>query len=236
METRQIVIIETKNQRKSVINSSAETLAELKADLNAAGIDYTNMTFYEGTSKTELKTNDSILPKDVPYKGTITNNLVFMLTNINKKIESGMVSRTELYADIKKLGLQEECKRRYGKNFTQCKTDELKHLIDSVKVAENKVSKNKTSEDKVAETSTTVNNIDTTCNKCIDVELRKAFSVLLSVLDEECVISSENINVIEGYINTDSVIKEVNKEEESVAENNIPYSQDEIDEMFNKMF
>ena len=46
MEAREITIVSTKTQRKSVIMSSAETLSELKSDMRNAGIDYTNMTFY----------------------------------------------------------------------------------------------------------------------------------------------------------------------------------------------
>lgn len=89
METRKITIVSTKDQTKKVIMSSATTLAELKADLRANGIDYEGMTFFEGTSKVELKNNASVLPHDVPWKGTTTNELVFMLTNTNKKIRSG---------------------------------------------------------------------------------------------------------------------------------------------------
>ena len=84
MEARKITIVQTKNQKKSVIMSAATTLAELKRDLRDNGIDYVGMTFFEGTSKVELKTDDAVLPHDVPYKGTITNELVFMLTNTNK--------------------------------------------------------------------------------------------------------------------------------------------------------
>ena len=32
------------------------------------------------------------------------------------------MERKEAYEQIKKLGLQEECKKKCGKNFTQCKT------------------------------------------------------------------------------------------------------------------
>ena len=90
MEARKITVVSTRNQKKSVIMSAATTLAELKADLRQNGIDYEGMTFYEGTSKIELKDDNSVLPHDVPYKGQTTNELVFMLTNTNKKIKSGI--------------------------------------------------------------------------------------------------------------------------------------------------
>ena len=125
MQNRKITVVSTQTQRKSVITTGAETLAELKSALDEAGINYDGMTFYEGTSRTELKDNASVLPKDVPYKGTTTNELVFMLTNTNKKIKSGNMSRAEAYAAIKANNLQDAVKSKFGKNFTQCSTEDL---------------------------------------------------------------------------------------------------------------
>lgn len=48
------------------------------------------------------------------------------------------MERKEAYAKIKELNLQEECKKKYGKNFTQCKTDELTHLVQSFIIKEKK--------------------------------------------------------------------------------------------------
>lgn len=142
METRKITIVSTKTQQKKVIMSGAETLGELKRDLDAANIDYEDMTFYEGTSKTELRADDSYLPKNVPYTNRTTgetkntNELVFMLTNTNKKIKSGAMSRAEVYIAIKENNLQDLCKLTYGKNYTQCSTADLislleKHCVDN---------------------------------------------------------------------------------------------------------
>ena len=78
MEARKITVIESSKQSKKVILSEATTLGELKADFMANGIDCTNMDFYEGISKTELKSDSSILPTNVPYKGTTTNELPLM--------------------------------------------------------------------------------------------------------------------------------------------------------------
>lgn len=138
MEARKITIVSTKNQKKSVIMSEAETLGQLKDDLYNAGIDYTDMTFYEGVSKTELVHDDSVLPTNVPYTNrrtgeTInTNELVFMLTNQNKKIKSGAgYSRRECYDLIREWNLQDEVRNTFGKNFTQCSTHNLNSFIDS---------------------------------------------------------------------------------------------------------
>lgn len=132
MEPREILVVNTKTQSKKTIISSATTLAELKADLRVAGINYSDMTFYEGISKTEIKTDDSQLPHDVNYKGNITNNLVFMLTTANKKVKSGAVStRSEAYKAIKDNNLQDEVKKKFGKNFTNCGTNDLVTFVNN---------------------------------------------------------------------------------------------------------
>ena len=44
------------------------------------------------------------------------------------------MERKEAYEQIKKLGLQGICQKKYGKNFTQCKTNELEAVIKAAKV------------------------------------------------------------------------------------------------------
>lgn len=135
MESRKILFVLNNSSSQKSIMSEAETLGALKADMRIAGIDYENMTFFEGRTRTELKDDASVLPTNVPLpsKGTTpagtTNDLVFMLTTANKKIRSGASDRPELYAKIKELNLQDECKKRFGKNFTQCGSDDLRTLI-----------------------------------------------------------------------------------------------------------
>lgn len=137
MESRKITIVSTKDQKKSVIMTAAATLGELKNDLREYGIEFEDMTFYEGTSKTELRSDNSVLPHDVPFKGRITNELVFMLTNTDKKIKSGGLSRMEAYEKVKELGLQDACVKKYGVHFTNCSTYDLEVLInDALKEAE----------------------------------------------------------------------------------------------------
>lgn len=122
---RTFTVVDSTTQKTSTFNSTAETLAELKADLRAHNINYNGMSIYEGISKTELKSDNSALPHDVPYKGGTTNNLVFRLTKSEKNIKSGAMSRTEAYAAVRKLGLQDAISKKYGKNFTMCKTADL---------------------------------------------------------------------------------------------------------------
>lgn len=233
MEARKITIVQTKNQKKSVIMSSATTLAELKSDLRANGIDYDGMTFFEGTSKVELKNDASVLPHDVPYKGTVTNELVFMLTNTNKKIRSGAMSRAEAYSKIKSMGLGELCKEKYGKNFTQCSTNDLIALIEgnTTKEApkatkkEEKPVKEETKKEETKEAPAKEN------TECVDNVARAAISKLVEILEENGTIEEyekeEVLDILGGLVSVASTSSEEYKPKSAS-----PYSDDEIDDMF----
>ena len=135
---REILIANTKTQKRSKITTSATTLGELKADLRAAGIDFQNMTFTEGISKTQLLSDDTQLPQNVIYKGQPTNNLVILLTNTKKNIASGALSRQEIKDIIKHNNLQEAIKNKFGRNYTQVSNKNLELFIDSGKWCEQK--------------------------------------------------------------------------------------------------
>ena len=133
---REILIANTKTQKRSKITTSATTLGELKADLQAAGIDYSNMTFTEGISKTQLLNDATQLPQNVMYKGQPTNNLVILLTNTKKNISSGTMTRKEAYQAIKDNNLQDAVKKKFGRNFTQVLTSDLLVFIAQNGVSE----------------------------------------------------------------------------------------------------
>lgn len=130
MEFRKVTIINNKTQSQKVIQAStATTLGELKREMREAGIEYEGMTFFEGHLRAELKDDASILPTNIPYKGQVVNDLTFLLTAPEKKIKSGAMSRAEAYNAIKARGLQDECVKRFRKNFTMCKTQDLIDLL-----------------------------------------------------------------------------------------------------------
>ena len=156
---RTIQIANTKTQRRYTIETSATTLGELQDQMTAQGIDFSGMTFTEGISKTQLLTRDTQLPTNVMFKGQPTNNLVMLLTNTNKQIASGAMSRKEAYTSIKNLGLQEEVKAKFGRNFTQVPTADLEQfLFDNSEEAEETVVMETTAPDiKEAPHANTVN-------------------------------------------------------------------------------
>lgn len=235
MEARKITVVQTKNQKKSVIMSAATTLAELKSDLRANGIDYDGMTFFEGTSKVELKNDASVLPHDVPYKGTITNELVFMLTNTNKKIRSGAVamSRMDAYSKIKSLGLQDECKKRYGKNFTQCGTADLIALIENNGAAANKAESKKEDTKKDNLPTTTEAPVAPASNggECVDTVARAAISKLVEILEDNGTIEDYEKEKVLDILGGEVAVAAAPSEEYKPKLAS-PYSDDEIDDMF----
>ena len=234
MEARKITVVQTKNQKKSVIMSAATTLAELKSDLRANGIDYDGMTFFEGTSKVELKNDASVLPHDVPYKGTVTNELVFMLTNTNKKIRSGAatMSRTEAYSAIKSMGLQDACVKKFGKNFTMCKTADLIALVQSNSASKPAPKAETKKEEKMeAPVNTPVTSISNG-SVCVDVVARAAISKLVEILEDNGTIEDcekeEVLDILGGEVAVSAAPSEGYKPKSAS-----PYSDDEIDDMFN---
>ena len=129
MEARTITIISESSNGHKTIQSSAETLGELKRDLAQNGIDYSGKVFREGLSRTELVDDASVLPSNLMWKGQVTNNLVFTLITENKKIKSGAMTRAEAYAAVKKANLQDAVKTKFGKNFTQVGTADLEAFL-----------------------------------------------------------------------------------------------------------
>lgn len=244
MDVRKITVVQTKNQKKSVIMSAATTLAELKSDLRANGIDYEGMTFFEGTSKVELKNDASVLPHGVPWKGTTTNELVFMLTNTNKKIRSGAVamSRAEAYNAIKSMGLQDACVKKFGKNFTMCKTADLIALVQSngaskpAPAAPKAEAKAETKKEEKVEAPVNTPEVSApvapTSNggEYVDTVARAAISKLVEILEDNGTIEDYEkekvLDILGGAV-------EVAPSEEYKPKSASPYSDDEIDDMFN---
>ena len=206
---RKVTFIDSKTQSQKVINNStATTLGELKAEMRSAGIDYTDMSFYEGHIRAELLDDNSILPTDILYKGQVVNDLVFMLSTTNKKIKSG-ISRPEVYEQIKNLNLQNEVKNIFNRNYTQVPTDSLLGLIarHASQVAANTID------------NTTV---VMTCAERFE-RLENAFMELVGLLTDYYVIDVEDHDMF-----AETFGMEVEQTEQGMTPQ-------EIDEMFNFM-
>ena len=234
MEKRKITVIPTKTHKTQVIESAATTLAELKADLTKAGIDYTDCTFFEGLTKIELKNDATILPHDVPYKGTTTNNLVFMITNASKKIRSGAgLDRKAIIEEIKAKNLTEVVKKTYGKNYTNCKTEALQEILN--KEVTSTAADASTPTAKAAPVKKEVPNMPVTktldlSNYVTKAELREVIESLLKEMEKEGVDYVEDVD-----IDNIAIIGKVSSSNSKEEKSDSPYSSDELDDMFKGM-
>ena len=209
-----------------VINSAATTLAELKADLNNAGISYTDCTFFEGLTKTELKNDAAILPHDVPYKGTTTNNLVFMITNASKKIRSGAkLDRKAIIAEIKAKNLTEVVKKTYGKNYTNCKTEDLEKILS---MNNNSAPKEAPAKKETVETKSNTS-VPNDTEYITKAQLKEVITGLVEEMKYVGMDYSDEIN-----IDNISIIGDVSSSN-SKKEDDSPYSSNELDDMFKDM-
>ena len=93
------------------------------------------------------------------------------------------MERKEAYEQIKKLGLQEECKKKFGKNFTQCKTSELEVIIRVAKVG----------------VGTKVKTTKAASKTTIKIEEPKdSFSKLLAILKKRHILLESDVKEILG--------------------------------------
>ena len=101
------------------------------------------------------------------------------------------MERKEAYEQIKKLGLQEECKKLFGKNFTQCKTNELEDIINTKKAKIKTPAKVKAKEEVKAEAKIEAN--ETTFNI---KESKRPFDRLLNILKERHILLESDVKKI----------------------------------------
>lgn len=141
MENREILVANTKTQRRYKVTTNATTLGELKEALrnndnivmksgnnwvpNTESIDFEDLTFTEGITHTQLLDDASQLPQNVMYQGNVTNSLVILLTNTKRKQALGGESRQKAYEIIKENGYQSAIREEYGVNYTNLSTDTL---------------------------------------------------------------------------------------------------------------
>lgn len=213
MESRQITILMSSGKRKVVLNTGAETLGELKKELDNKGINYEGMVFFEGVSNTEMKGDNSALPKDILYKGERTNNLAFLLTSANKNIKSG-ASRPEMYEYIKKNKLQQTVKNLVGKDYTRCSNVDLRKIISDRE--QNKVTMDQ---------SDPAIHVD--LNKKLE-DLTAAVSMLVDALECAEILNDDEIN----YDEVRRLIGSSSDEIEEEVEEKSAFSDNDLDNMF----
>lgn len=221
MEMRKITVVESTKNRKIVINTNATTFAELKNEMDNNGIVYDGMDVMVSPGKVILVDDSSVLPHDVPWKGTTTNDLVVMLTVANKKIKSGagLTTRLEVYKFIRQNPeVGERIKKEYKKNYTNLSTAELIKFISHFDPNDPLDTIPENSPTKAAPV-----NIEVSATHCDYMCLLKAIKTLVTVLKK---------NGIFDPIEAKTVLESLEKEESCPKADESPYSDDEIAAMF----
>lgn len=136
MEARTIWILDRATNAHVKIITDATTFGELKQAAKAAGVHYEGKDWLERISQQSPLSDESILPTNLPWQGKVTNDLVFVLTDTNKKIKSGL-GRNEILEKVRDLGLQQELKLKYGKPYTNISNDTLLKEVEEAEEALN---------------------------------------------------------------------------------------------------
>lgn len=111
-------IVDSRTQTVFDLESNATTLGELKQELIDRGYNLNNCIFQEGKTKTEFKSDDALLPTNVSYRGTVTNDLIFRISVSKGKIDSG--SSAEIRTVLSKM---EDTIESIKENFDNLKYD-----------------------------------------------------------------------------------------------------------------
>lgn len=210
-------IVDSESQRTKEIKSNATNIAELKRDLRQNGFNVEDKTIQEALTRTEFKDDASLLPRNVSYKGSITNNLVFRLTKTNKQVKSGM-DRKEVYAKIKELNLGDAVKAEFNKNFTQCSTNDLINFISS-RISSKKPAKVETMKVEAPEAHETFTEKKETIKECSCMAIiRRLIDILLgNNLIDDCEV--------------EQILGSTTEEDNSFISDTPAYSKDELSDL-----
>ena len=153
-------------------------------------------------------------------------------------MKTNNMTRTEAYNAIKNMGLQNECVKKFGKNFTMCKTADLIALVEENKDSKEEVPATPKAETKKEEKMEAPVNTHVTFisngSVCVDVVARAAISKLVEILENNGAIDDyEKEEVLD--ILGDKIEVSGASSEEYKPKSDSPYSDNEIDAMFNDM-
>ena len=130
-----IAISNTINGVKTVVETNATTLGELKQFMNDNNISYpSDALWYSGLTKSRLEFDSSEFLSENPRTCDINGQYkdvyaVILIVPAKNKIESGM-TRSEAYQYIYENNLKDEIFEAFGKNFTNVSTPDLVDFIE----------------------------------------------------------------------------------------------------------
>ena len=140
------------------------------------------------------------------------------------------MTRTEAYSAIKSMGLQDACVKKFGKNFTMCKTADLIALVQSNSAAKPAPAAPKAEAKKEEKMEAPVAPASNG-GECVDAVARAAISKLVEILEENGTIEDYEKEEVIGILGGKVAVSDAPSEEYK-PKSASPYSDDEIDDMF----
>lgn len=134
------------------------------------------------------------------------------------------MTRVEAYSAIKSMGLQNACVKKFGKNYTMCKTADLIALVQSSKDSELAPAASKAETKKEEKVETPVNT----------PEASAAISKLVEILEDNGTIEDYEKEEILGILGGEAAVAAASSEEHK-PESASPYSDGEIADMLSGM-
>ena len=135
------------------------------------------------------------------------------------------------------MGLQDACVKKFGKNFTMCKTADLIALIQSNGGSEPDAPKAETEKEEKVEAPVDTPEVSAPVapmnngSECVDTVARAAISKLVEILENNGTIEDcekeEVLDILGGAVAVSAAPSEEYKPKSAS-----PYSDDEIDRMF----
>lgn len=131
-----IAISNTINGTKTIVGTEATTLGELKRFMVDNNISYPeDALWYSGLTKSRLEFENSEFISDTPRTCNIDGEEVqvygvVLIVPSKNKIESGVMSRGELYIFINENNLKDEIKEAFGKPYTNVPTEDLQEFVN----------------------------------------------------------------------------------------------------------
>lgn len=139
METRKVLIWNTKGQTRKVVETSATTFGKLMADAGMS-IDFSSYRIVEGNSMITFDNTEAVLPETVKTaEGIVTKDLTIVISP-SKKINSGGLSvvRDTLYTEVRGFVEQYgEYASAYFKGYTNLSNADIQEKLNAFKAPVN---------------------------------------------------------------------------------------------------
>lgn len=129
---RKVTVFSTKGQKQTIVETSANTWGELKADLTAKGIQHDGMQAVVRETKGILKLDGAVLPKGLTVGDAVTDDFVLFLSP-SKQTAGSINVESASYRELKEFIKNERVNNQDAVDFfgdyTHSTTEDLRASV-----------------------------------------------------------------------------------------------------------